>query len=171
MVQDGINAVMRAEMWEYMAKPTTPGKDGFMFCTDPEMDVINKKIQYGGHSGSSFGWTMRQVEYIAKNGFDAYVDKTKGLPPPRAPTPVPVVMPLVEVLPVHNRANTGGAMEFVSALAAHRNVDLPEKAVGATREQMLAETSTNMSLDDQLRSLAKFSDVPMTYSEMRERYG
>jgi hypothetical protein len=28
----------------------------------------------GGHSGSSYGWTMRQIEYIAKNGWDAFVD-------------------------------------------------------------------------------------------------
>jgi len=122
MVQDGINAVTRAEMWDYMAKPSTPGEDGFMFSTDIELEIINKKIQYGGHSGSSYGWTMRQVQYIAKNGFDAYVDLMNGgstrsarpftpIPPPV--TPVPVVMPIVaipDVSPVHNRANTGGAM-------------------------------------------------------------
>lgn len=151
MVRDAINAVTRAEMWEYMAKPTTPGKDGFMFCTDPELGNINTKMRYGGHSGSSFGWTMRQVEYIAKNGFDAYVDLMNGgpRPPPRAPTPVPSVMPFVEVPPIHNRANTGGA----------------------SREHMLAETGTTISINDQIKSLANFSDDPMTYSEMRSRYG
>jgi len=119
MIQDAINAVTRAEMWEYMAKPSTPGEDGFMFCTDMEMTLINKKIEYNGHSGASFGWTMRHVEYIAKNGFDAYVNlmncgparPSTPIPPPV--TPVPAVVPVVEipdVLPVHNRANTGGAM-------------------------------------------------------------
>jgi len=116
MVRDAINAVTRAEMWEYMAKPTTPGKDGFMFSTDPELGNINTKMRYGGHSGSSFGWTMRQLEYIAKNGFDAYVDMMNGGPiiAPRRTTPVPevpaVVPPITDVPPVHNRANTGGAM-------------------------------------------------------------
>lgn len=35
----------------------------------------------------------------------------------------------------------------------------------ATRED------NNMTLKQQFASLAKFKDVPMTYSEMRERYG
>jgi len=168
MIQDAINAVTRTEMWDYMAKPTTPGKDGFMFCTDMEMSLINKKIEYNGHSGASFGWTMRHVEYIAKNGFDAYVDMMNGGPkvPPRAPTPIPR-----PPSPIHNRANTGGAAEFVNGLAKVLNVELPEKVVGATREQMLAQTHGNMTLAEQVQSIAKFSDVPMTYSEMRSRYG
>ena len=118
MVQDAINAVTRTEMWEYMAKWSTPDKDGFMFSTDTELEIINKKIEYGGHSGSSYGWTMRQVEYIAKNGFDAYVDlmnygpnaPARSIPNTRPPTPIPDVLPVVSIPPIHNRANTGGAM-------------------------------------------------------------
>ena len=86
-------------------------KTGFMFTRDADFHLIGTKMTVG-HSGSSYAWTMRQLQYIAKNGFDAYVDLMNGGPrsPPRAATPVPEVMPLMEVSPVHNRANTGGAI-------------------------------------------------------------
>jgi len=29
-------------------------------------------MKYYGHSGVSYAWTMRQMEYIAKNGWDAF---------------------------------------------------------------------------------------------------
>lgn len=41
----------------------------------------------------------------------------------------------------------------------------------ATREDFLAETTTNMTLKQQFATLGKFKDVPMTYAEMRARYG
>ena len=43
-----------------------------------------------------------------------------------------------------------------------KDMDLPTPA---TRED------NNMTLKQQFASLAKFKDVPMTYSEMRARYG
>jgi len=118
MVQAGIDAVTGAEMWDWM-KIYEPEEDkGFMFSDHPNLDKINSRMHklYNGHSGSSYGWTMRQLEYIAKNGFDAYVDMMNGGPiiAPRRTTPVPevpaVVPPITDVPPVHNRANTGGAM-------------------------------------------------------------
>lgn len=49
-----------------------------------------------------------------------------------------------------------------------KDMELP---VPATREDFLSQTNNNMTLKQQFASLAKFKDVPMTYSEMRERYG
>lgn len=40
-----------------------------------KLDEINSKIDElyrGGHSGMSYGWTMRQMEYIAMNGIESY---------------------------------------------------------------------------------------------------
>jgi len=49
---------------------------GFMFCQEPIFKQINQKYSTkpscGGHSGASFGFLMRQVEYIARYGFDAF---------------------------------------------------------------------------------------------------
>jgi hypothetical protein len=46
-----------------------------MFSSAPEVSRISAKIAelgYHGHSGASFGFTMRAMEYIAKNGLDMY---------------------------------------------------------------------------------------------------
>jgi hypothetical protein len=117
MVQAGIDAVTGAEMWDWMKSYEPEEGKGFMYSDHPNLDKINSRMHklYDGHSGSSYGWTMRQLEFIAKNGFTAYVNIMNGGPrPSRAATPVPevpaVVPPITDVPPVHNRANTGGAM-------------------------------------------------------------
>ena len=46
-----------------------------MFSSAPEVSRISERISqlgYDGHSGASFGFTMRAMEYIAKNGLDMY---------------------------------------------------------------------------------------------------
>lgn len=50
----------------------------FMFDTHPDnfvattIEAINKKLD-GGHSGSSYGWTMRNMESIAKKGWEVFM--------------------------------------------------------------------------------------------------
>lgn len=108
MVRTGIDAVTGAEMWDWLKTYEPDEGKGFMYSDHPNLDKINDRMNrlYSGHSGSSYGWTMRQLQYIAKNGFDSYVNFMNG-PHPRAATPVPR-----SISPIHNRANTGGAMIF-----------------------------------------------------------
>ena len=43
-----------------------------------EIQAISKKMEelgYYGHSGSSFGWTMRQMQYIAQHGEELYLQR------------------------------------------------------------------------------------------------
>jgi hypothetical protein len=46
----------------------------FMFCEDPVIKELLYKVNesYNGHSGASLGWTMRQLECIAKYGYTEY---------------------------------------------------------------------------------------------------
>jgi hypothetical protein len=48
--------------------------ESFMFSQNPEVCRLTTAIasDYNCHSGSSMGWTMRQLENIAKNGFTSY---------------------------------------------------------------------------------------------------
>jgi hypothetical protein len=71
MVADGYAAVAKAEAWDLMKKE--PGSGGFMYSNDESYKVIHKYMDYRGHSGSSYGWTMRQLQFIAQKGWDAYV--------------------------------------------------------------------------------------------------
>jgi hypothetical protein len=119
MIKDGINAVTVSEMWDWLKTYEPEEYKGFMFSTHPNLNKIGNNM-YGGHSGASYAWTMRQLEYIAKNGFEAFVTSW-------------------------NKSKK--------------------------REQFLKETTDHMTVSEQVSSLKKFKDVPMSYSEMRERYG
>lgn len=75
MILAAIRAIDQLEAWDELASYSPPEDMGFMFDDSPLMKRINPKIAelYDGHSGSSYGWTMRQIEYIAKNGAEKYV--------------------------------------------------------------------------------------------------
>jgi len=70
-VADAYQAVTVAEAWPLMAKD--PGEGGFMFTTNEAYKTIRNHMELRyDHSGSSYGWTMRQIQFIAQNGMDAY---------------------------------------------------------------------------------------------------
>ena len=110
MLQDGYQAVTKADQWSYLRGPNIPGTRGCphcegnkdcsgkitnefkCFCTGncrvcqgkgelengfarstAQLDTIDKYMKYTGHSGSSYSWTMSNMDYIAKKGWPAYV--------------------------------------------------------------------------------------------------
>jgi len=84
MIRDGMRAILRANeepsiktreinVWRYLSKYSPPSDRGFMFSAGE--DKIVSQVQNHmetGHSGCSMGWTMRQIEFIAKNGLPAH---------------------------------------------------------------------------------------------------
>lgn len=69
---DTYEAVTKAEAWDLMKED--PGEGGFMFSANERYKLVLNKMELRGyHSGSSYGWSMRQVQYIAQNGWNAYV--------------------------------------------------------------------------------------------------
>jgi hypothetical protein len=82
MVRDGMRAIIRLndkmkknesniDVWDYLSKYSPEEGKGFMFSADPIVSQIVNEMEVG-HSGSSMGWTMRQLELIAKAGFSAH---------------------------------------------------------------------------------------------------
>ena len=73
IIEDAYNAVSNTEGgWEFI-KTFVP-KRGFMYADDPKLSEISHKMKmHDDHSGVSYAWTMRQIEYIAKNGWSNYV--------------------------------------------------------------------------------------------------
>ena len=85
MLKDAFNAMEQVNgSWDYLSQPNIPEKNtGFTFSTDTFIGKINNLIDRDGsigHSGATYSWTMRQMEYIAKNGWNAYVT-SKSTPP------------------------------------------------------------------------------------------
>lgn len=69
MLQDAYNAVSVSESWEAIKQEPD---NGFVFSQEEWLQKINQHITYN-HSGASYGWTMRHMQYIAQNGWEAYV--------------------------------------------------------------------------------------------------
>ena len=81
MIENGYQAVNSLELWDFLSSFEPEEGKGFMFSDCEEINKIGKKMEElpnsPGHSGASFGFTMRHLHYIAKNGLDKY--KTKYL--------------------------------------------------------------------------------------------
>jgi hypothetical protein len=80
MLESAFNAISSVEGgWEFLKDYSPPENEGFMFVRSrPSMlEAIEVALvnAYGGHSGSSYGWTMRNMEAIAKKGWDSWASK------------------------------------------------------------------------------------------------
>ena len=69
--------ISRCELWNWMRNFEPQEGRGFMFSEGvPELerlkDELFKDPVNSGHSGASYGCMMRNMEYIAKNGYSAY---------------------------------------------------------------------------------------------------
>jgi hypothetical protein len=67
MFETAYQAITITELWNYMEKD--------MFNDDDKLRRIYNKIEelgYNGHSGSSFGYIMRHMQFIATNGIEKH---------------------------------------------------------------------------------------------------
>jgi hypothetical protein len=71
-IETGYRGVMKTEGWDILRNFTG---ESFMFSNDAAVNRIMNAVstEYGGgHSGASMGWTMRMLERISNNGFNAF---------------------------------------------------------------------------------------------------
>jgi hypothetical protein len=67
MLENAWQAISQTHLWDFVAQDI----DSFMWSNDPRIEVISEKMEelgYNGHSGTSFGSTMRSMQYLAKHG-------------------------------------------------------------------------------------------------------
>jgi hypothetical protein len=67
MLANAWQAINLTETWDFVRMPT----ESFMMSRDDRIWVITAKMEelgYYGHSGFSFGWTLRQMQFIAQHG-------------------------------------------------------------------------------------------------------
>lgn len=77
LLENAYQAITVVEGWEFM-KTFNDNQYGFMFSDSPMTGKIMNKMEelgYSGHSGGSFGWTMRNMEFLAKHGKDEFLSK------------------------------------------------------------------------------------------------
>jgi len=77
-ILDGIDAIIKTTnqrescMWSYLRDHPPSDSTGYMFSDNPGFGAIMGNMQVG-HSGCSYAWTMRNLQYIATHGIDAYI--------------------------------------------------------------------------------------------------
>ena len=72
MLANAFQAISLTESWDFVKKDI----ESFMWSNDPTIWVISNKMSdlgYNGHSGFSFGHTMRVMQHIAKYGEESYM--------------------------------------------------------------------------------------------------
>jgi hypothetical protein len=78
MLEDAYRVCNSVEgCWEYLARQDVPPPgEGFIYTRDPFLMKIGNLVDADGkigHSALTYGFTMRQMEFIAKNGWEAFV--------------------------------------------------------------------------------------------------
>jgi hypothetical protein len=74
MLVNAWQAITITETWDFVREDT----DSFMFSRDPRIEIITNKMEklgYTGHSGASFGCTMRNMQFIAKYGEEKFKEE------------------------------------------------------------------------------------------------
>lgn len=71
-------AVIDKSDFDFLSTYSPPENKGFIFTKDEDKpaklkDIEKRVSNSDGHSGTSFGWTMRALQFIAKKGWDEYV--------------------------------------------------------------------------------------------------
>ena len=159
MLQDADNAITECNLWDWMNVYDPP--NGFGLDNHPNLTRINNAMKYGGHSGASYGWTMRQMEYIAKHGWTLYEFKIRQ-----------------QKRKEEEDLNRKRDKEVVNVMvqASETAAGLIAKAFrdnnGVVNPLTIAEASRGVSgFEGQADAMKKFSEGHMSYAEMRSLCG
>ena len=68
-------AITNLDVWDFIRSFTPDNHGGFMYSRNSVLEAISAETDRlgAGHSGASFGITMRSMEMIAKEGWQKYV--------------------------------------------------------------------------------------------------
>jgi len=71
MLQNAFEAINATNLWDFVGKDI----DSFTWSEREEVKTIAKKMNelgYDEHSGFSFGWTMRAMQYLVNHGEEKF---------------------------------------------------------------------------------------------------
>lgn len=71
-------AVFELGLWDFV-RDFDDEQHGFMFSGDPRVSRIDSHplVDQHGHSGASFAYCSRNVQFIAKNGVEAFNNRLR----------------------------------------------------------------------------------------------
>jgi hypothetical protein len=92
MLDNAYKAITKHNLWNFFKTEDPPENKGYMFWDSSELSKLNPELEEMGHSGSSYGWTMRMMQKIARTPWSDWVNqmkKSQGSKPPKS-TNLPV---------------------------------------------------------------------------------
>jgi len=69
---DMAQTTTRLGLWDWFKTENPPGDSGYMFWGHPNVNKISNGLADNQHSGATFGYCMRQMQTIAKQGFETW---------------------------------------------------------------------------------------------------
>ena len=73
-LKDAYDAITSAEMWPKMRED--PGEGGYIYSGHEYINAITLKMKLiEEHSGASFGWMMRVMQRIAREGWAKFYEE------------------------------------------------------------------------------------------------
>ena len=148
MLNDAYQAVNAANKWDFLARSDVPGEGGFMFSRWAELDEISKHMKYDGHTGGTYGLTMRMMQRIAIVGWDKYAEEEIAARKPKA------AIEIAKTLDEFLGASLDNPVDFAKQLQKNE----------AMRQKI-------PDIDEQVAALEEFQKGNMSYAEMRSLCG
>jgi len=69
---DMAQTTTRLNLWNWFKNESPPKNDGYQFWCHENVNKISDGLNNNDHSGATFGYCMRQMQFIAKNGFETW---------------------------------------------------------------------------------------------------
>ena len=69
---DMAQTTTRLALWNWFKDESPPENEGYMFWGHENVNKISNGLENNDHSGTTFGYCMRQMQFIAKNGFETW---------------------------------------------------------------------------------------------------
>ena len=76
-LKDMADTVTRLELWDWFKNESPPNDKGYMYWRHSNIDKISNGLPENPHSGATFGFCMRCMQSIARDGFDEWSRKQK----------------------------------------------------------------------------------------------
>ena len=71
LLEDAYRAISITHLWGFMKREEPPSDQGYSYWLNENLMTITGHMKLASsHSGASYGWTMRQMQQIAKRGWD-----------------------------------------------------------------------------------------------------
>ena len=82
MFQSAYQIITYMNSWDFIRRYSPSQDNGYGFDSNPAMVEILAAVErrYDCHSGASLAYTMRFMQYIAKNGFEKFKEMYMRLP-------------------------------------------------------------------------------------------